>query len=130
MSVIGICFILWLTKGIHGYHYSVTGMIGVGVLVLFRVLNWETIQEHMEWGTALFIFGGGTMNLCRPIRKRRGATQAEEDEPQHRAPQQQDQDMQRLVVLFGNASLLMGVPSSMMIEKIKKSLAAVHSGLW
>ena len=54
-----ICFILWLTKGIHGIHYSVTGMLGVTALVLFGVLKWEDIHEKLEWGTALFIFGGG-----------------------------------------------------------------------
>ncbi len=59
MSVIGVCFILWLTKSLHGFHYSVTGMLGIAALVLFGVLKWDDIQEHMEWGTALFIFGGG-----------------------------------------------------------------------
>ena len=59
VAVIGVCFLLWLTKGIHGFHYSVTGMLGIAALVLFGVLKWDDIQEHMEWGTALFIFGGG-----------------------------------------------------------------------
>jgi len=52
-------FILWLTKSIHGIDYSVTGMLGVGALVLSGVLTWEDIHENLEWGTALFIFGGG-----------------------------------------------------------------------
>ncbi len=59
VSIIGLCFVLWLTKGIHGFHYSVTGMLGIAALVLFGVIKWDDIQEHMEWGTALFIFGGG-----------------------------------------------------------------------
>lgn len=57
--IMGITFIFWLTKGYHGIHYSVTGMLGVGALVLFGVLSWEDIQNSLEWGTALFIFGGG-----------------------------------------------------------------------
>ena len=57
--IIGLAFILWLTKGFHGIHYSVTGMLAVGALVLFRVLEWEDIHKNLEWGTALFIFGGG-----------------------------------------------------------------------
>lgn len=57
--IIGLSFVLWLTKGIHGLDYSVTGMLGVGALVLFNVLKWEDIHTHLEWGTALFIFGGG-----------------------------------------------------------------------
>jgi sodium-dependent dicarboxylate transporter 2/3/5 len=59
MIIIGLTFLLWLTKGFHGIDYSVTGMLGVAALILFGVLKWEDIQNNMEWGTALFIFGGG-----------------------------------------------------------------------
>jgi sodium-dependent dicarboxylate transporter 2/3/5 len=59
LIIIGCAFILWLTKGFHGMHYSVTGMLGVAGLVLFGILKWEDIHENLEWGTALFIFGGG-----------------------------------------------------------------------
>jgi sodium-dependent dicarboxylate transporter 2/3/5 len=52
-------FGLWLTKGLHGIDYSVTGMVGVAVLVAMGVLRWRDIHENLEWGTALFIFGGG-----------------------------------------------------------------------
>ncbi|MGD8229502.1 MAG: DASS family sodium-coupled anion symporter, partial [Desulfobacteraceae bacterium] len=54
-----LTFILWLTKEYHGIHYSVTGMLGVAAMVLLGVLKWEDIHENLEWGTALFIFGGG-----------------------------------------------------------------------
>jgi len=59
LIIIGLSFILWLTKEIHGIHYSATGMLGVGALVLAGVLKWDDIHENLEWGTALFIFGGG-----------------------------------------------------------------------
>jgi len=59
LVIIGLTFCLWLTKGLHGIDYSVTGMLGVAALVLFGVLKWEHIHENLEWGTALFIFGGG-----------------------------------------------------------------------
>ncbi len=59
LIIIGFAFILWLTKGFHGIHYSVTGMLGVAGLILFGILKWEDIHENLEWGTALFIFGGG-----------------------------------------------------------------------
>ena len=52
-------FAAWLTKGLHGIDYSITGMIGVAALVGSGVLRWRDIHEHLEWGTALFIFGGG-----------------------------------------------------------------------
>ena len=59
LIIIGLAFISWLTKGLHGMHYSITGMLAVAALVLFRVLKWEDIHKNLEWGTALFIFGGG-----------------------------------------------------------------------
>ncbi len=59
LIIIGLTFSLWLTKGIHGIDYSVTGMLGVTALVLGGVLKWEDISANLEWGTALFIFGGG-----------------------------------------------------------------------
>ncbi len=59
LIIIGATFCLWLTKGIHGIDYSITGMLGVAALVLFGVLKWENINDNLEWGTALFIFGGG-----------------------------------------------------------------------
>lgn len=59
LVIIGLCFLTWLTKGFHGIHYSITGMLAVGALVLFGVLKWEDINDNLEWGTALFIFGGG-----------------------------------------------------------------------
>ncbi len=59
IMVLGAVFAAWLTKGLHGIDYSVTGMIGVGALVAIGALRWRDIHENLEWGTALFIFGGG-----------------------------------------------------------------------
>ncbi|MBW2574623.1 MAG: DASS family sodium-coupled anion symporter [Deltaproteobacteria bacterium] len=59
LIIIGLTFALWFTKGFHGIHYSITGMLGVTALVLFGILKWEDINDNLEWGTALFIFGGG-----------------------------------------------------------------------
>jgi sodium-dependent dicarboxylate transporter 2/3/5 len=59
LVIIGVAFVLWLTKGMHGFDYSVTGMLAVAALVLAGVLKWDDVHENLEWGTALFIFGGG-----------------------------------------------------------------------
>jgi sodium-dependent dicarboxylate transporter 2/3/5 len=59
LVIVGLTFVLWLTKGIHGIDYSATGMLGVAALVIFGILKWEDVHENLEWGTALFIFGGG-----------------------------------------------------------------------
>ena len=54
-----IAFVMWVSKGIHGLDYSITGMLAVAALIMAGVLQWEDIHKHLEWGTALFIFGGG-----------------------------------------------------------------------
>jgi len=59
LIIAGCTFLLWLTKELHGIHYSVTGMLGIAALVVFGILKWEDIHSNLEWGTALFIFGGG-----------------------------------------------------------------------
>ena len=59
LAILVAVFALWMTKGLHGLDYSVTGMAGVAVLVFSGVLRWRDIHENLEWGTALFIFGGG-----------------------------------------------------------------------
>ena len=59
LVIVGLAFIGWLTKSLHGLDYSIPGMLAVAALVLFRVLEWEDIHTNLEWGTALFIFGGG-----------------------------------------------------------------------
>ncbi len=59
LLIICVSFALWLTKEFHGLHYSITGMLGVAALVLAGILKWDDIHENLEWGTALFIFGGG-----------------------------------------------------------------------
>jgi sodium-dependent dicarboxylate transporter 2/3/5 len=59
IAIVTLVFLAWLTKGLHGIDYSVTGMIGVALMVVIGVLKWDDIHTHLEWGTALFIFGGG-----------------------------------------------------------------------
>lgn len=59
ITIVTLVFLAWLTKGIHGVDYSVAGMIGVAAMVVIGVLKWDDIHTHLEWGTALFIFGGG-----------------------------------------------------------------------
>jgi sodium-dependent dicarboxylate transporter 2/3/5 len=59
IAILVVIFGLWLTKGLHGLDYSVTGMAGIAALVSTGALRWRDIHENLEWGTALFIFGGG-----------------------------------------------------------------------
>ena len=59
MAILIIAFGMWLTKGVHGLDYSIPGILAIAALVLAGVLEWEDIHKHLEWGTVLFIFGGG-----------------------------------------------------------------------
>ena len=59
IGILIIIMLVWLTKNWHGLDYSLTGPLGVAALVVSGVLTWDDIQEHLEWGTTLFIFGGG-----------------------------------------------------------------------
>jgi len=59
LVIIAVSFLLWLTKEFHGLHYSITGMLGVASLVVAGIIRWDDVHENLEWGTALFIFGGG-----------------------------------------------------------------------
>jgi sodium-dependent dicarboxylate transporter 2/3/5 len=58
-SILLIALGFWLTKGAHGLDYSITGILAIAALILTSVLEWEDIHKHLEWGTVLFIFGGG-----------------------------------------------------------------------
>ena len=58
-AILLVAFGMWLTKGVHGLDYSVPGILAIVALVISGVLVWEDIHKHLEWGTVLFIFGGG-----------------------------------------------------------------------
>jgi sodium-dependent dicarboxylate transporter 2/3/5 len=58
-AILVVAFAFWLTKGVHGLDYSIPGILAIAALVITGVLEWEDIHKHLEWGTVLFIFGGG-----------------------------------------------------------------------
>lgn len=58
-TILLFAFGMWLTKGVHGLDYSIPGVLAIAALVIAGVLEWEDIHKHLEWGTVLFIFGGG-----------------------------------------------------------------------
>ncbi len=58
-AVLALVLAAWAATGLHGLHHSITGMAAVALLVLLDVLKWDDIHQNLEWGTALFVFGGG-----------------------------------------------------------------------
>lgn len=54
---------LWITTALHGIHYAAVALLGICVLLLFGVLNWQDIiGERAAWG--VFIWYGGLVRMA------------------------------------------------------------------
>lgn len=54
---------LWITSALHGIHYAAVALLGICVLLLFGVLNWQdVISERAAWG--VFIWYGGLVRMA------------------------------------------------------------------
>ncbi|MGH7506470.1 MAG: DASS family sodium-coupled anion symporter [Longimicrobiales bacterium] len=59
-------FLLWLTPRWHGIDYAVVALIGLGGLLVSRVLTWRDVTtEHTAWD--VFIWYGGLVQLARML---------------------------------------------------------------
>jgi divalent anion:Na+ symporter, DASS family len=57
---------LWMTTELHGIHYSVVALAGVGVLLLSGVLEWsDLLAERTAWD--VFIWYGGLVRLAAAL---------------------------------------------------------------
>jgi DASS family divalent anion:Na+ symporter len=63
LLVFGLVAGLWMTTELHGIHYAVVALAGVGVLLLTGVLEWpDLLAEHTAWD--VFIWYGGLVRLA------------------------------------------------------------------
>jgi DASS family divalent anion:Na+ symporter len=54
---------LWMTTGLHGINYAVVALVGIAVLLLSGVLNWDdVISERNAWD--VFIWYGGLVRMA------------------------------------------------------------------
>ena len=54
---------LWMTTALHGLHYSVVALLGIGVLLVSGVLEWaDVLSERSAWD--VFIWYGGLVGLA------------------------------------------------------------------
>jgi DASS family divalent anion:Na+ symporter len=54
---------LWITQSLHSIHYAVVALIGVAVLVLTRVLDWDDVMsQRPAWD--VFIWYGGLVRMA------------------------------------------------------------------
>lgn len=57
---------LWMTSAIHEIHYAAVALLGICVLLLFDVLNWEdVISERGAWD--VFIWYGGLVRMAEAL---------------------------------------------------------------
>jgi divalent anion:Na+ symporter, DASS family len=58
--------ILWMTTKFHGINYAAVAMLGICVLLLSNVLNWDDlIDERGAW--AVFIWYGGLVRMAEAL---------------------------------------------------------------
>jgi DASS family divalent anion:Na+ symporter len=58
--------ILWITTKLHGIDYAAVAMLGISVLLLTGVLDWEDlISEKSAWG--VFIWYGGLIRMAEGL---------------------------------------------------------------
>ena len=57
---------LWITQAWHSIHYAVVALIGVAVLLLTRVLDWDDIMsQRAAWD--VFIWYGGLVRMAEAL---------------------------------------------------------------
>jgi len=61
-----LVFVLWLTTRLHGIDSSVVALLGLGGLLMTRVLTWDDVtNERTAWD--VFIWYGGLVQLARSL---------------------------------------------------------------
>lgn len=66
LLVFGLVAILWMTTRFHEIHYAAIAMLGICVLLLSGVLNWDDlIDERGAWG--VFIWYGGLVRMAEAL---------------------------------------------------------------
>jgi len=66
LMVFGLVAILWITTKLHQIDYAVVAMLGISVLLVTGVLDWEDlISEKAAW--AVFIWYGGLIRMAEAL---------------------------------------------------------------
>jgi DASS family divalent anion:Na+ symporter len=66
LMVFGLVALLWITTKLHQIDYAVVAMLGISVLLITGVLDWEDlISEKAAW--AVFIWYGGLIRMAEAL---------------------------------------------------------------
>lgn len=63
LLVFALVAALWMTTALHGIHYAAVALLGIGVLLVSGVIDWEDVKsERGAWD--VFIWYGGLVQLA------------------------------------------------------------------
>ena len=66
LAVFGVVALLWMTNRFHGIDYAAVALLGISVLLVTGVLEWEDlITEKAAW--AVFIWYGGLIRMAEAL---------------------------------------------------------------
>lgn len=66
LVVFGVVAVLWMTNRFHGIDYAAVALLGISVLLITGVLDWEDlITEKAAW--AVFIWYGGLIRMAEAL---------------------------------------------------------------
>jgi DASS family divalent anion:Na+ symporter len=66
LLVFGLVAILWMTTKLHGIDYAAVALVGISVLLITGVLDWEDlISERSAW--SVFIWYGGLLRMAEAL---------------------------------------------------------------
>ena len=66
LLVFGLVAILWMTSKLHGIDYAAVALVGISVLLITGVLDWEDlISERSAW--SVFIWYGGLIRMAEAL---------------------------------------------------------------
>ncbi len=66
LLVFGLVAILWITTSLHGIDYATVALLGISILLITGVLEWEDlISEKPAW--AVFIWYGGLVRMAEAL---------------------------------------------------------------
>jgi divalent anion:Na+ symporter, DASS family len=66
LLVFGVVAMLWMTNRFHGIDYAAVALLGISVLLITGVLDWEDlITEKAAW--AVFIWYGGLIRMAEAL---------------------------------------------------------------
>ena len=66
LLVFGLVAVLWMTSKLHGIDYAAVALVGISVLLITGVLDWEDlISERSAW--SVFIWYGGLIRMAEAL---------------------------------------------------------------